>query len=440
MSGEARRAVETACPSLAESGLEEVEVYLKKGRVRRYELDESSSCSLRHDERGWAVRASGRRSSLFVAGTGDLSLEGPWPEPDGFPIQLPYPVAPTDWKPPADLEAPLMVESEARELLEVCKRELGKELPSARLLRAVLEDGRSDVEIANSRGVEASHKGRVATLFLEALDPDAGRGSIVELYSEREAKRFHPRMLVRRLADRLVLHREGRRVERDRADVLLGPVVGARILAGLRPLLVGPEGAARARALDGGRSARFAAPTVTIVDDGSLADGLLTAPVDGEGVPTRPLVLVEEGVYKQPLRTWFQEDSGKAPASAAGCLRRAGWRDLPRLGASHLFIQADPAVRVATLLADLARGYYLTDVLGPPVLDLENNHFRLPACGFEVRSGRPVQRVSRAVLSGKVTSLLEGVRAVARDLTFFPLGALVGSPSLLVSGLELVEG
>ena len=185
------------------------------------------------------------------------------------------------------------------------------------------------------------------------------------------------------------------------------------------------------------RSGRLAGAGVTIVDDAGLSRGLFSAPFDGEGVPTRRLVLIEEGIYRRPLRAWFQEDPGSAPARPAGCLRRPGWRDLPRLGPSHLFIEPETQRPAASLLSDLARGYYLTDVLGPGRFDLEENRFRLPVCGFEVRSARPVTRIARAVLAGRLNALLQGVRGVGRDLTFFPLGAMIGSPSLLVSGIEL---
>ncbi|MDH3743464.1 MAG: metallopeptidase TldD-related protein, partial [Acidobacteriota bacterium] len=386
--------------------------------------------------RGWAIRATGPRSSLFFSGTGAPTTRGPWPEPDGFPISLPSPSPPSVWKPPPGLETPLVVESEAMELLDVCARELDKELPGCRVVRAVLEDGASNVEIANSRGVEASYRGRVATLFLSVVDSEPARRPLSELFCAREPRRFHPRALVRRLVDRLILEREGRRIERDRGEVLLAPVVGARILAGLRPLLMGADSSALVRVLTD-RSGRLAAPGVTVIDDAGLSAGLFSAPADGEGVPTRRLVLVEEGIYRRPLRAWFEEESDSAPARPTGCLRRPGWRDLPRLGPSHLFFEPEPSKRAASLLGDLTRGYYLTDVLEPGRFDIEGNRFRLPVCGFEVRSAKPVTRVSRAVLSGRLSAVLQGVRGVGRDLTFFSLGSMIGSPSLLVSGIEL---
>jgi hypothetical protein len=58
-------------------------------------------------------------------------------------------------------------------------------------------------------------------------------------------------------------------------------------------------------------------------------------------------------------------------------------------------------------------------------------------CGFLLASGAARQPLARAWLCGSIGALLRGVAGVARDLTFFPLQGMVGSPTLRVAGLEL---
>ncbi|HEX2163483.1 MAG TPA: metallopeptidase TldD-related protein, partial [Thermoanaerobaculia bacterium] len=120
-----------------------------------------------------------------------------------------------------------------------------------------------------------------------------------------------------------------------------------------------------------------------------------------------------------------------------GCGRRASWRDLPRAGPTHLYLAPSPAVAVADLLADLARGYYLLDAAGPVVLDLDQASFRVPVVGWAVQSGRAVAPAGGLVLAGPVAALLRGIQAAARDLAFVPDDGLIGSPTLLVTGLKL---
>ena len=59
-----------------------------------------------------------------------------------------------------------------------------------------------------------------------------------------------------------------------------------------------------------------------------ISGGIAEAPVDGEGQPTREVVLVDEGGYRQPLLAWWQ--SAAAPKRASGCVLRPGWRDRHR--------------------------------------------------------------------------------------------------------------
>ena len=172
-----------------------------------------------------------------------------------------------------------------------------------------------------------------------------------------------------------------------------------------------------------------------MIDDGRLPDGLLTAPVDGEGTPCREVVLVEEGVFRQPLLAWWQGAGLRARTS--GCVARPGWRDLPRPAATHLYLRPEPRLEHSELTAAVGRGYRLVDTLGPGRFDLEADRLAIPVCGFALRGGRLGEPFSDSWLCGGIGAFLQGIRAVAGDLTFLPLGGLIGSPSLLVAGLEL---
>ena len=94
-------------------------------------------------------------------------------------------------------------------------------------------------------------------------------------------------------------------------------------------------------------------------------------------------------------------------------------------------------MRPAALVAALDRGCYLLDADGPGEFDLAGDRFALPVCGFHLAAGSARQPLAGGWLCGSVSALLRGVTGVARDLTFFPLGGMVGSPTLRVAGLEV---
>ncbi|HWM93467.1 MAG TPA: metallopeptidase TldD-related protein [Thermoanaerobaculia bacterium] len=429
--------------SLLRRGMPEVEVFAKRGRSRRLEITPLTETSLFSQEQGWAVRAGDPRRSFFAAGTGEPVTDWLWPEPTGRPIRLPEPtpagLLAAAWNEPSDFDAPLVGEREGLKLLESLGRELAAELPGARLLRAALEDGSSESEILNSRGLSVRSRARVATLYLEAAGPGRPASSASVYLSAREARRFHPTALARRLADRLAVTAQGGPPDRDRGELLLAPPVVARLLCGLLPLLVGPRAGGLLAGLRD-RRGRIGSEWLTLIDNGRLPGGVLESAADGEGVPTREVVLVEEGVFRQPLLTWLQAESHSGAGSASGCTARPGWRDLPVPGPTHLYLKPDPKVPVAALLGSIAHGYYLIDVTSGARFDLGGGTFALPVCGFAVEGGRASAPVARAWLCGGIGDLLQGIAGVGRDLSFHPLAGLIGAPTVLATGLELRGG
>ena len=150
---------------LQKAGLEETEVYAKRGRSRRLlaggvggggGTTRVGPIAGYHCEQGWAVRAGDWRGSFAAAGSGDPPLAGPWPAPDGHPHRLLDQAPAPAWNEPSDFDAPLIGEREGLALLDSLERSLVAELPGARLLTAVLEDGSSESEITNGRSVAAS--------------------------------------------------------------------------------------------------------------------------------------------------------------------------------------------------------------------------------------------------------------------------------------------
>ncbi len=420
--------------ALGRKGWPEVEVFHKRGRSRTLQLTAYGDATSLRQEEGWAVRAGDRRRSFFYAESGAPRPDAPWPEADGQGLRLPAPRPVPRWQAPSSLDAPLLGESEARGLFDGLARALDGELPGSRLIKARLDDGSSESRLASSRDVAASVRQRAASVYLEAAGPGGGSWTSLEV-AERDARRLSPAALARRLADLLAVAEKGTGRPRDRGDFLLAPPVTAALLAALQHLWLGPRAAERAAALRRRRGA-IGSRALTVIDDGRLPGGVLEAPVDGEGQPTREQVLIEEGTFRQPLLTWWQTLA--EPKRASGCALRPGWRDLPRPGPSHLYLKPDPTIRVASLLEDIARGYYLIGVVGTPRVEPRRDRFALRVSGFAMAGGRARGAVSGVWLVGSVSAFLSGIVAKARDLSFMPAGrGMVGSPTVLVKGLEL---
>ncbi len=425
--------------SLAQRSLTAGEVLLKRGRSRSCEIGPQGQVVSSSQEEGWAVRASSSRASLAVSGSGIPSPDVVWPEPDGQRLPLPPAEKADEWQAPADLDSSLMSETESVGLLAGIERELSRELAGGRLLVGRLEEGTSETDIFSSSGIRASYRSRASSLYLQAVGPWSGSSATTILLAEREMRRFQPLAVAKRLANRLLLQNDGTAPSRERGDLLIGPAVGVRLLVGLAPILVGSNASKLAKAYRD-RQGQIGSSHLTVVDNGRLTGGVLEAPVDGEGLPTREVVLIEKGDYRQALVGWELTKPRRGKSQGTGLVgnrRRESWRDLPKLGPSHMYLKPHPEVSVASLLGSIARGHYVIEPVGAGLFDFEADRFCLPVCGFEVQKGVATAPLSRVWIEGGIGSLLRGIQAVARDLCFEPIGGMIGAPTILVSGLGI---
>jgi len=423
-----------SCVEHAEGSLEEVlkagfrsaEVYLKSGRSRRFEMGPLGLVAGLSRESGWAIRGGGKEGSFFSSGVGLPRFQGQHTELAGPALLLP-PAAPLGpWTEPAGINAPLVSESEGHGLLEEIRERLQHELPGSRLLWGVLDDG-------YSRGLRCSYRARSSSLSLEAIGPWAGTSSTRVYLAERTARGFLPGPIAQRLANRLLLGQKGRPPESSGRDLLLSPAVAVQILVALYPLFVGSEPMNTLRDLCDGEG-RLGSEELTLVDDGRYPGGVLETPADGEGYPTGRKVLVERGIHRANLEA--RSEGRVAKRRSPGCMRRPGWRDMPRPLPSHFYVEADPSHSVSSLVHSVRRGHYLVEPLSGARIDPETLEFSVQACGFELRDGEATTPVSPVWVRGGLNSLLRGIRARGRDLSFFPFQGMIGAPTLLVSGLE----
>jgi PmbA protein len=417
----------------AACGANQLEVYLKRGRSRRFVRIAGLEHQSEAVERGWAVRATTDRGSFFRCGTGypEPSLE--WPVPEAHPLRLPEPRTTPPWQAPPELDAPLGSESELRSIGNAIDEAVRSALPDARLEHLSVEDGQSQSWLASTRGVDESWRGRAAVLIVEASSVSAPSRRVRVEVAQREVRELRPTKLASRLVDLLTVRAEGQPVARDRSEIVVAPRVGSRLVAGLWPLVDPRYSESVLTGLGAGEE--IGGPALSLIDDGRLPDGVLAAPVDGEGMPTREVVLVEQGVFRQPLLPWWMASVGRR---AGGCSRRFSWRDEPQVGPSHLYLAPDPAVRATDLVGSISRGYYFLDCSPQASFDYEANRFSLPVRGFEVLGGQARRAVDGVRLVGRISGLLSGIRSVARDLAFSPGSrGLFGSPTVRLVGLEI---
>ena len=110
------------------------------------------------------------------------------------------------------------------------------------------------------------------------------------------------------------------------------------------------------------------APEISFIDDGTLENGINTAPIDDEGTPTNRTILVENGILKRYLfdsisALEFHENSTGNAMRTEGIGGGRSFRALPKTKAQNFMVCGRTKPRDA-LISELDNGLVIYELLG----------------------------------------------------------------------------
>jgi TldD protein len=193
---------------------------------------------------------------------------------------------------------------------------------------------------------------------------------------------------------------------------------------------------------------RVAAPGVTVVDDGTIADRRGSLNVDDEGNPTQRTVLIEDGVLKGYLQDSLNARlMGVAPT---GNGRRESYAHIPMPRMTNT-VMLGGNTPPEEIIASVKRGLYAANFGGGQV-DITSGKFVFSASeAYWVEDGRIQYPVKGATLIGNGPDVLTRVSMIGNDMKLDPgVGTCgkegqsvpvgVGQPTLRVDGGLTVGG
>ncbi len=142
---------------------------------------------------------------------------------------------------------------------------------------------------------------------------------------------------VGKIAAQRTLRRLGaRKVKTAHVPVVLDPMVATSILEHIFEGVNGDSVYRGASFLAGKLGEKIAGDNVTVIDDGTMVGGFGTSPFDGEGIPTRRTVVIENGVLKSYLlNTYTAKKLGLQTTANAS----RGLAGTPGIGPGNYFLQ-----------------------------------------------------------------------------------------------------
>ena len=198
-------------------------------------------------------------------------------------------------------------------------------------------------------------------------------------------------------------------------------------------------------AFSGRLGERVAAPGVTVVDDGAMAERRGSLTIDDEGTPTARTVLIEDGVLKGYLQDRLNARLMGMEATGNG--RRESFAHAPMPRMTNTFMlggKDDPA----ELIERVPNGIYAKSFGGGQV-DITSGKFVFSCTeAYKIEGGKLGAPIKGATLIGDGPTVLTRVKGIGNDFALdegvgicgkggqtVPAG--VGQPTLLIDGLTV---
>jgi len=237
-----------------------------------------------------------------------------------------------------------------------------------------------------------------------------------------------PERVGRTAGERTVERLNPRKVESKRVPVVFDRRVAGSLVGHLAGAINGAAVARKTSFLKDRLGERLFKPGIEVLDDPQRRRGLRSRPFDAEGVATRRLAVVADGV----LASWFLDcaTARELGLATTGHAQR-GVSSTPAPGPSNLHLAAGREAPEA-LMADIAEGFYVTDLIGMGVNHVTGDYSR-GASGFWIERGRKSYPVSEVTIAGNLIDMFREL-SPADDLEFrFGTNA----PTVRVEGLTV---
>ncbi len=230
-------------------------------------------------------------------------------------------------------------------------------------------------------------------------------------------------------AERTLRRLGARKAKTAQVPVIFDPMVATSILEHIFEGVNGDSVYRGASFLAGKLGQKVAGDNVTIIDDGTIRGGFGSSPFDGEGVPTRRTLVIENGVLTSYLMNTYT--AKKLGLKTTGNASR-GLAGTPGIGPGNYFLQAGKRTP-KEMIGDIKEGLYVTEFLGHGA-NLVTGDYSRGASGMWISGGELAYPVEEITVAGNLKQIFFNISEVANDLEF---RGSVASPTLRIDGLTV---
>ncbi|MBW8749570.1 MAG: TldD/PmbA family protein [Acidobacteria bacterium] len=290
--------------------------------------------------------------------------------------------------------------------------------------------------VVNSRGFSGEYRRSYCGFSVSPIAQDT-TGTMQRDYWYSSARHIggleSPEEVGKEAARRALRRLGARRVPTQKAPVVFSPEIARSLMANIFDAANGDAIYRHASFFAGQLGEQVAGENVTIVDDGTLVfngvAGFGTSPFDGEGLPTRRTVIVENGVLKSYVLNSYT--GRKLGLRSTGNASR-GLAGTPGIGAGNFFLQPG-SITPQQLIGDVKSGLYVTETMGFGV-NLVTGDYSQGASGLWIENGELAYPVEEITIAGNLRDMYRNIVAIGNDLNFRSSSA---SPTIRIEGITI---
>jgi PmbA protein len=291
--------------------------------------------------------------------------------------------------------------------------------------------------MANSRGFIGGYRTSYAGVSAAPLAMDAngqmqrdGWWSSARSLAEVES----PEAIGKEAARRTLRRLGARKVPTQRVPIVFAPEVSRSLIGSLFEAASGDSIWRHASFLAGKLGAQIATPTLNLIDDNFMllpsgTGGFGSSPFDGEGLPSRRTVVVQNGI----LQTWLLNTytARKLGLKSTHNASR-GLAGTPGIGCGNLYLEPGTPTH-DQIIGEVPAGLYVTSLMGFGTNIVTGDYSR-GATGLWIENGQLTHAVEEVTIAGNLAEMLMNITAIGNDLVF---RGSVASPTLRIDGMTI---
>jgi len=293
-------------------------------------------------------------------------------------------------------------------------------------------EGESEIFIGNSNGIMKSYKSSGCYLGVYVV---AEKGNQKNTGGETCSRVFFSDLMsIEEIAERATKKAlellDPVMIETQKAAIIFDPAVARSLLGGVITAINGERVLQGASFLKDYLNKQFASPLLTLIDDGTRIKSLGSSPFDGEGVPTKRNVLVENGVLKSFI--YNTKAAARAGVVSTGNASRSGFTALPGIGVHNVSLATGNHSQ-SEIIAGTAKGLFLKEVTGYGI-DAVSGNFSGGASGLWIVNGEIIHPVKGVTIAGRAFEILKGIDMMGNDID---LNRRFAAPTFRVAEMQI---